>query len=36
MEASDLTFIVFLVAVIWLATQIDGDWGGGKRARQLA
>ena len=33
MDASDLLFVLFLVIVIWLAMQIDGDWGGGKRVR---
>jgi len=30
---SDITFILFLAVVIWLALKTDGDWGGGKRSR---
>lgn len=33
MDASDLVFILFLVIVIWLVLETDGDWGGGKRSR---
>ena len=30
---ADLVFALFLLVVTWLALHIDGDWGGGKRAR---
>jgi len=33
---SDITFILFLIVVIWLALKTDGDSGGGKRSRVLA
>jgi len=32
-NASDLTFVLFLAVVIWLALKTDGDLGGGKRSR---
>ena len=35
LEPADITFVVFLLVVIWLAIEIDGDWGGGKRGRVL-
>jgi hypothetical protein len=32
-DPADVVFLLFLAVVIWLAVAIDGDWGGGKRAR---
>ena len=29
----DLTFILFMAVVVWLAVQIDGGSGGGRRSR---
>jgi hypothetical protein len=31
--SSDVTFIVFLVVVIWMALKTGGDPDGGKRSR---
>jgi hypothetical protein len=31
------TDVLFIAIVVWIAIQIiDGDWGGGRRARQSA
>jgi len=26
--------VLFIAIVVWIAIQINGDWGGGRRARQ--
>ena len=32
-DPGNITFVLFLMIVIWIAVEIDGDWGGGKRSR---
>ncbi len=31
--SDDMFFLIFLLVVCWLAVNIDGDGGGGRRAR---
>jgi hypothetical protein len=33
LDPADLILALLLLLVGWLAVKIDGDWGGGKRAR---